>query len=512
MMKDFKAALYLTKQIRTIESNAVELGGLTEDDLMARAGKAAFDLLQTYYSQVKTIAVFCGGGNNAGDAYVLAALAHHHGLSVVIYQFKSIEHLPPAAQHAAEVVQALGIPCSLLEDAIDGDVELIVDGLLGIGLKGDVYGPIADAINLMNESCLPILSLDIPSGLDADTGCVMGSCVKANITVTFIGLKFGMYTLDGPDFCGRIIHHALQLESYLGAVMPAAYSLDERLFRQMPGARLKNAHKKMYGHVLIIGGGPGMPGAASLAAEAALNLGAGMVTVATSPEHAGGMLSQLPEAMIHRISHANDLLPLLANATVCIVGPGLGESPWAQSLFSIALVSQLPLVIDASALRMLANTPQHDDNWVLTPHPGEAASLLGCEIQAVQKDRRWAAQKIQQQYGGTVVLKGAGTVIQVGGHETCVCTDGNPGMATAGMGDVLSGVIAGLAAQGIPLPIAAKSGVWLHAKAADDLVEEQGERGVLASRLMPFLRSRVNRLFIDYGVLEDKRACYELYH
>lgn len=506
MMKDNQAVLYVTKQIRSLESKALALGGLTEDDLMARAGKAAFDLFQTYYSHVKTIAVFCGGGNNAGDAYVFAALAYHHGLSVVIYQFKSIEQLPPAAQHAAEAVQALGIPCSVLEDAIDGDVEFIVDGLLGIGLKGEVYGPIADAINLMNESGLPILSLDIPSGLDADTGCVMGSCVRAEITATFIGPKFGMYTLDGPDFCGQIIHHALQLEPYLEMVAPAAYCLDEHLFRQISGARVKNAHKKMYGHVLMIGGGPGMPGAVSLAAQAALSLGAGMVTIATSPEHSGGMLSQLPEVMIYSVSNANDLLPLLANATVCVVGPGLGESAWAQSLFSTALVSQLPLVIDASALRILANAPQHDDNWVLTPHPGEAASLLGCEIQSVQKDRRRAAQNIQQKYGGTVVLKGAGTVIQAGAHETCVCTNGNPGMATAGMGDVLSGVIAGLAAQGIPLPMAAKSGVWLHAKAADDLVARQGERGLLASQLMPFLRSRVNRLFVGHGVFQDKRV------
>lgn len=461
---------------------------------MKQAGTAAFNSLKTLYPDVRSIAVFCGGGNNAGDGYVLAGLAHQQGYSVIIYQLKNVEDLPPAANHAALTAIASGVPCQHLDEIIDSEVELVVDALLGIGLQGNVRGAIAQAIQLINDSGLPVLAIDIPSGLDADTGCVLGLCIQADITTTFIGPKVGMYTLDGPDHCGKIICHSLDLDSCLASLKPAAYQLDEQLLRGIITPRRKNTHKGVYGHVLIIGGGPGMPGAVYLAALAALRVGAGMVTIATLPEHAGKVLPQLPEAMIYAIDDVEDLMPLLKRATVGVIGPGLGESEWAKSLFTATLAAQLPLVIDASALRMLAEDAQHDDNWVLTPHPGEAASLLDCSSADIQADRCKAAKLIQEQYGGCVLLKGAGTIVNTGESEAYICTAGNPGMSSAGMGDVLSGIIAGLLAQGVSLSDAAKLGVWLHARAADDAVISPGERGLLASDLMPYLRRQINAL------------------
>ena len=492
-MSKLKKNLFLSQQSRLCEHKALDELGLTEIELMSRAGAAAFKTLKTLYPDVRTVALFCGGGNNGGDGYVLATCLLQQGYAVHVHQYKAIDELPPAARYAAEAAAAAGVSFQSLEDSIDSDAELVVDGLLGIGLKGAAHGPIAHAIQLINDSGLPVISLDVPSGLDADTGCVLGVCVNAAVTVTFITQKVGLYTSDGPDQCGKIVYHSLNLDSCLAGIEPAAHLLDDQLLYNILQPRRKNSHKGLYGHVLVIGGGPGMPGSVYLTALAALRVGAGAVTVATWPEHAKTVMPLLPEAMIYPIAGVDALLPLLAKATVCVIGPGLGESEWAKVLFEAAIAAQLPLVIDASALRMLALNPQHDDNWVLTPHPGEAASLLSCSTAVIQADRCQSAQLIQQQYGGSVVLKGAGSIVNCGEETTYICTAGNPGMASAGMGDVLSGVMGGLLAQGVSLADAAKLGVWLHARAADEAVFTQGERGLMASDLMPYLRRQMNK-------------------
>jgi hydroxyethylthiazole kinase-like uncharacterized protein yjeF len=485
-------ALYRCDQIRACEKQALQLYQLDENELMSQAGTEAFFFVQRLYPRIRHIAVFCGSGNNSGDGYVLARLAHEHGLSVIVYQCKALEDLPSAARTAALLALAAGVECQSADEPIDTEAELIVDALLGIGLKGPVHGVIATAINQINSSGLPVVSLDIPSGLNADTGQVENFCVKATATLTFIALKAGMYTLDGPDHCGDIHCRHLQLEACIAKLKPYAFLLDKADLPLPLAARKKNSHKGDYGNVLIIGGGPGMPGAVSLAAKAAMRTGAGSVTVATWPEHAHSVLPLIPEAMIWGVKTTEELKPLLAKATVCVIGPGLGESDWAKALFLAAITSQLPMVIDASALRLLAEHPQVDDNWVLTPHPGEASSLLACSGAEVQRDRYQSAAAIQQQYGGVVVLKGTGTVIQTAEKNTFICPKGNPGMASAGMGDVLSGIIAGLCAQGFSLTDAAKLGVWVHALAGDNAAQILGQAGLLASDLLDILPTILN--------------------
>jgi len=492
-MSQSKNSLYLTKQIRLFEQEAIDHLGSADDDLMLRAGVAALHSLKTLYPDVRNIAVFCGSGNNAGDGYVLARLAFQQGLEVVIYQHKLLDDLPPAAMNAARAAMACGVVCQSLDEPIDMDTELVVDALLGIGIKGPVYGPIANAIHLINDSGLPVLALDVPSGLDADTGEVLGVCVHAAVTVTFIAQKVGLYTCDGPQYAGKIVCHGLQVDSLVAATSPAAWVLDESVLREVMHPRPRNAHKGMFGHVLVIGGGPGMPGAVYLAALAALRVGAGSVTVALSSEHVAGVFPGLPEVMIHGVDDVEMLKPLLSKATVCVIGPGLGETQWAESLFKATMAAQLPLVMDASALRLLARHPQQDDHWILTPHPGEAAALLDCSISDVQHNRCKTAARLSQKYGGCIVLKGAGSIVHTIQNETYICTAGNPGMASAGMGDVLSGVIVGLLAQGVSLADAAKLGVFIHAKAADEAVSSQGERGLIATDLMPYLRRQINK-------------------
>ncbi|MBA2651456.1 MAG: NAD(P)H-hydrate dehydratase [Tatlockia sp.] len=487
-----KTALYQVAHIRSVELMAKDDLGLSEDELMASAGASAFSTLCKLYPRVRSIAVFCGSGSNAGDGYVLARLAQEKGYSVIVNQYKSIESLPPAACHAALQALAAGVACQCIDDPIDSEVELIVDALLGIGLKGKVHGPLATAINQINDAKLPVISLDVPSGLDADTGQVMGVCVRASQTITFIGNKLGLMTMDGGDYCGEIICQNLKLDKCLAVNEPAVLLLDENLNKTLLPPRLKNSHKGQFGHVLVIGGNYGMPGSVFMAANAALRVGAGVVTIATRPEHANQVLPSLPEVMIYGIDGSAKLQDLIEKATVCIIGPGLGEDDWAKALFSSALASQLPMVIDASALRLLVKNHQHDDNWILTPHPGEAASLLNCTTADIQKDRYQAILRLQELYGGNVILKGAGSLIATDDSKVYLCSAGNPGMASAGMGDALAGVIGGLVAQGLLLADAAKLGTWLHASAGDAAAAEKGERGIVASDLMPYLQRLVN--------------------
>lgn len=492
-MSQLEYALYSTAQIRTCEQQAPQLYHLNEFQLMLQAGIEAFSFILRKLPNLRHLAIFCGSGNNAGDGYIVARLAHQHGLVVSVYQCKIFEDLPPMARQAALEAHAAGVEFQWADEPLDSEVELIVDALLGIGLNGPVYGLIAAAIEQINASGLPVLSLDLPSGLNADNGQVANVCVQASMTLSFIGLKLGMYTLDGPDYCGTIYCHHLKLDSYLARLNPCAQLLNKNCLTLPLVARKKNSHKGDFGHIVIIGGGQGMPGAVALAAKAALRTGAGAVSIATRSEHVSAVLPLVPEAMVWGIDEVHDLLPLLARASFCVIGPGLGESDWAQDLFSVALSSQLPMVIDASALRLLALEPQMDDNWILTPHPGEAASLLDCSTKEIQEGRLSSAALIQKKYGGVVVLKGVGTVIQTLEKDVFICPKGNPGMASAGMGDVLSGIIAGLCAQGLSLSDAAALGVWLHASAADNVTQKQGERGLLASDLINQLPRMINK-------------------
>ncbi|WP_419419311.1 NAD(P)H-hydrate dehydratase [Legionella sp. D16C41] len=489
-------ALFHTKLIRDCERAATVEYQITEMELMNLAGMAAFKALKRLFPTVGKIIVYCGSGNNAGDGYVIARLAYQAGYSVIINQYKSIDQLPSTAQKAALEAINSGIPCHYMDDMVDNDADLIIDALLGIGLKGSVKEPILSAINQINESGLPVLSIDIPSGLDADTGIIMGACVRATATITFIGYKLGLMTLDGPDYCGTVILNNLKLENCLNHISPTGYILEKSQFSSLLPKRPKNCHKADFGHILIIGGGYGMPGSVCLAAHAALRIGAGLVTLATHPNYANQAIANLPEVMVYGIEQTKDILPLLNKATMCVIGPGLGTDLWAQDLFNQVITSQLPMLIDASGLRLLAQAPQYDDNWILTPHPGEAAGLLQWSTEEVQADRYEAVNHLQAKFGGNVVLKGVGSLIRTDEPETYLCRAGNPGMATAGMGDVLSGVIAGLCAQGLALADATKLGVWLHASAADKAVQDKGERGLIASDLMPYLRTLVNTLTV----------------
>jgi len=488
--------LYTADQVRKLDRIAIDEFNIPGFTLMQRAGQATFKQMIDSYPDTQSLCVVCGSGNNGGDGYVIATLAKKAGLTVSVIQMGEADSIKGDALLARESFLKLGVKTSPFKiDLLD--VDIIFDAIFGTGLTRDITGDWAVAINAINQSPAKKVAVDIPSGLCADTGRILGTCIKADLTVTYIGLKSGLFTGQARDYTGAIGFDGLQVpDAVYNALSPAPSRelIPEDIIHQTLKPRSRSSHKGDFGNVLLIGGAQGMSGAIRLAAEASLRCGAGLVNVATHPAHAKYININRPEIMAHGIEQKTDLKPLLEKANVVAVGPGLGTSEWAQDLLTLTLNSKKPMVVDADALNLLAiQSVKNRDNWILTPHPKEGARLLAQpSSKEIELVRYRSIEKIQQKYGGVCVLKGAGSLVN-NGMKTVVCSAGNPGMSSGGMGDVLCGVIAALLAQGLSLFDAAATGTYIHAKAAD-IAAVDGERGMLASDLFPHLRALVNEV------------------
>ena len=484
--------LYTAEQVRELDRLAIEEAGIPGYTLMCRAGEAGWSRLITCWPDARCIVVVCGTGNNGGDGYVVARLARAAGLQVRVAQVGDAGRIRGDALTARTDYTVSGGTVEPFAAAILAGADVIVDALLGTGLQRAPEGIWRDAVAAINASGIPVLAIDIPSGLQADSGSVPGAAVRATETVTFIGRKRGLFTGRGPEYTGSTGFADLGVpDTVYSRFSPDCRLLVRPRLGLLAGPRPRAAHQGNFGHVLVLGGGPGMAGAARLAGEAALRTGAGLVSLATRPEHAAVLAAACPELIAHAVTTPMDLRELLERATIVVAGPGLGRTEWARSLLSVVLESRLPRVLDADALNLLARDPGYCDHWVLTPHPGEAGRLLQQSTMDIQADRFAAVTGLQQRYGGVVVLKGAGTIVAGNGRGLSVCGRGNPGMAAAGMGDVLSGVIAALIAQGMSLEDAAVAGVCVHALAGDRAALE-GERGMKAGDVIAELRGIMN--------------------
>lgn len=495
-------ALYRAKQVQQLDQLAVAAEGIASFTLMRRAGSGVLRALLATHPEPARLSVFCGTGNNGGDGYVIATLARQKGIAVEVIACGDSSKIQGDALQARQLAQQDGVVCKQPEDFVPTANGVIVDALLGTGLAGEVRGEMAAAIDLINNAELPVVAVDIPSGLCSDTGSSLGKTVCADRTVSLIGLKRGLFTGAGPAYTGTVLFDDL-------AVPPSIYQQlsceVERLdlnsgansLRANLPPRQAVAHKGYFGHLMVTGGDLGMAGAALLASQAACRVGAGLISCTTRPQHIPAVVSRCPEIMAHGVVSGQEVEPLLERASVLVVGPGLGQGAWSEQLLQKCLALDIPMVVDADALNLLAagrvTTRRQRSNWILTPHPGEAARLLGCSTAEVQADRFAAVVELQRRYGGVVILKGAGTLVADVDHTTTgLCPYGNPGMASGGMGDVLSGVLGALLAQGLPLASAARLGVCLHSRAAD-IAAEAGQRGMMASDLLAPLRQLVNR-------------------
>ncbi|VVP06170.1 Bifunctional NAD(P)H-hydrate repair enzyme Nnr [Pseudomonas fluorescens] len=478
-------ALYGAAQVREIDARLIA-AGTPGFELMQRAAHAAWRALVRQWPAADEMTVLAGHGNNAGDGYLIAVLAQRAGWSVRVLAVADPQRLQgdAALAHAEALAEGVSVLGWAGQNELRG---VIVDALLGTGLTGDVREPYRTAIAAINASGLPVTAVDIPSGLSADTGHALGTAVCADLTVTFIALKVGLFTGDAADHIGELVFNDLQATAETCDDIPVnarrlhAANLP-RLAPRRPGS-----HKGRFGHVLLIGGDHGFGGAILLSTESALRSGAGMVSLATRPEHVPAALTRIPEAMALGISSANQLMGLLEKVSVLVVGPGLGQVGWGRALLSAAANAPLPQVWDADALNLLAegfvSLPR---DCVITPHPGEAARLLGISTAQVQADRPAAALALSKKYTAVVVLKGAGSLIAHPDGRLALCHQGHPAMATAGLGDVLAGLTGALLAQGMDGFDAACLAVWLHANAG----MQQGKfgRGLAASDLIPAIR------------------------
>ncbi len=484
--------LYRPAQVRAMDEHATRVLGIPAYALMKRAGAGAWRLLQQRWPGTRHLGVACGPGNNGGDGYVVARLAREAGWAVSLVTPPGMHPRTPAARQALADWRGAGGRV-LAFDGLLPEADLWVDALYGTGLSRPPAEAAQAMIERMNASRRPVLALDVPSGLDADAGHAPGIAVRATATVCFIAGKRGLHTGAGLDHAGEVLLDRLDLPvGEFDDIAPAAVLCRPEGLARGLSPRHANAHKGEHGHVLCIGGEVGMGGAVRLCAEAALRTGAGLASVATRSAGVAALVAARPEAMTHAVEDAAALAPLLERASVLAVGPGLGQGDWGRALFAAALASGRPAVLDADALNLLAREPHPVPQAILTPHPGEAARLLGIDTAAVQADRYGAADALARAYQAVVVLKGAGTIVAAPGETPAVIAAGNPGMATGGMGDVLSGVIAALQAQRLPAYRAAVAGALLHAAAGDAAARVGGERGLLPSDLFPHLRRMAN--------------------
>ena len=492
MAKKQNNYLYNCDQVRALDKLAIDRNNISGLQLMQRAGMAGFKLILKHYRK-HSITVFCGSGNNGGDGYVIATLAKEKGIAVQLIHLKQPQQLKGDARRAYEIANEADVPMADFSPEMVLTDCVIVDALLGTGLKGPIKGTYFDAIELINNSNLEVIAVDLPSGLNANTGDVENVCVKAKTTISFVGLKQGLFTNHGPDYCGKIVYQDLAVKpTIFDEIQPVAIKLQLSSLLKHLKPRQSNSHKNHYGHVLVVGGDYGYAGASLLAAEAALRTGAGLVSVATRQEHINVIVSKRPEIMAHAVDSTESLQNLLKKASILIIGPGLGQSLWSKKLLNCALKADIPSILDADALNLIArdqiqlNTMNHP--YILTPHPKEAARLLNVDTFEIQKDRFSAVKKISNKYDAQVLLKGTGSLVCVSSSLTIgVCTAGNPGMATGGMGDVLSGILGGLLAQGVNQNHCLALAVCLHAEAAD-MAAKGRQRSLLPSDLFKTLR------------------------
>ena len=474
--------LYNKKTIAEIEQLAITEFKVSSLDLMQRAAKACVDQLLEDFPNAQRFIVFCGVGKNAADG----------------------EHIAEQLQNLGKKIQI--IKATEWQEDVKLEADVIVDALFGVGINRELVGVWRQIVDKINNSKIPVLSIDLPSGIEPDTGKILGSAVKANVTMTFIGLKKGLFTGKAKNYGGNIKFNnlGLPMEVYNNAVC-SAKRLTRKDFKNLLTKREPAAHKGDFGKLLILGGQDGMTGAALLAGKAALRTGVGIVYVLANSKQPQIAHNSCLEIQIQSFSGVKQIKELLARATVLLLGSGLGVDRNAQVFFDKAMQSDLPLIIDADGLNVLADSIQEGfqpvrENWILTPHSKEAARLLQTDVATIEANRFAAIEQLTKKYKATVVLKGAGTLIKEYRSDSkkredispvYVCDLGNPGMATAGMGDLLAGITAALVAQKLSLKDACNLGVFIHALAGD-IVARDGQRGIVASDLLGFIKGIVN--------------------
>jgi len=512
--------LVTASEMQAMDRRTIETFGLPGRLLMENAGRGATQvLLRTFAGLIdKKVAVIAGRGNNGGDGFVIARCLFQKGIPVRVYLLAERKMVRGDAAANLDLLKPLGIP---VDEIPDGNAfkrfktamrhqDIWVDAILGTGLKSDVSGYFREIIDFINAQERPVFSVDIPSGLDSDTGTPRGACIRAHTTATFGFAKIGHFVLPGAIYTGKLEIVDIGIPDHIAAqVGPAQYVLTNKMIQDLFTPRPADAHKGITGHLLIVAGSPGKTGAAAMTARAAMRTGAGLVTLGVPKSLDPVLETQVLEAMTVALPETIDAMfaesafakiqDLISGKRCLVFGPGIGISTEIETLLRRMLpVLTVPLVVDADGLNNLAtdidmlktaNAP-----IILTPHPGEMARLMGVSVRQVQSDRLTCARELALKYKLHVVLKGARTVIAHPDGRVYVNPTGHSGMASGGMGDVLTGVIGGLIAQGYAPEAATHMGVYLHGAAGDRLAEQMGPVGFLASDVINTIPAQIKKL------------------
>ncbi|MGF1764328.1 NAD(P)H-hydrate dehydratase [Aliivibrio kagoshimensis] len=489
--------LHLSSTVREGEKEAARALNISMFDLMQRAGQSVFSVIEQRFNHGRHILVVAGIGNNGGDGFVVARLALQSGYQVTVWQVGNSARLSEGAQRAKQQFLDVGGEVQSPQAQIDEDIDLIVDAILGTGIAGQVRPDVQGVIDTINQSKRPIIAVDIPSGLDSDSGRILGCAIRATLTITFIAVKQGAVTGQARRVTGELLFAGLGVDHIFTQQNPTQTLLTHPDWLNSLSEREQDSHKGSHGRLLIAGGAEGMSGAAYLAAAASLRAGAGLTAVICHDSSCGAIRGLLPEAMV---ATQAQLTTRLTWCSVICLGVGLGRDEWGETLYNTlhhhtANNEDIPKLIDADGLFWLANSDDQSEKWqnlVITPHPGEAAMLLDCDISEVEANRYQTVLSLCKKYRCITVLKGAGTLIS-DGETVVVCHAGNAGMATGGMGDLLAGIITALLGQGYTPMRAATLGTLLHSMAADHEAQQFGEVGMVASDLLSSIRLMVNK-------------------
>jgi NAD(P)H-hydrate epimerase len=484
-------SVWPAQAIGQLERDAADSMGLTLYELMLRAGQASYELARRLWPEAGHWLILCGHGNNGGDGYVVARLAQAAGIQVTLLACEGSRPLPEEAQQAREAWLAAGGVIHAADAPWPQQVEVIVDALLGTGLNRAPGAPYEHLITLANAHAAPVLAIDIPSGLMAANGSAPGATIVAAHTLSMIVLKPGLLTGMARNYVGQLHVDELGLSPFLSGNEAPMQRVDAQDLSRWLKPRQATSHKGDHGRLLVVGGDTGTAGAIRMTAEAALRAGAGLVRVLTHEDNIAPILTARPELMVDALSDAR-LQQALEWADVIAIGPGLGQREWGKKALERVAACEKPMLWDADALNLLAINADSRQNRIITPHPGEAARLLDVKTSDIESDRIHAAQALVKRYGGVAVLKGAGTVIASAKGELVIADVGNAGMASGGMGDVLSGIIAALMGQKLALFDAACAGCVAHGAAADAVARLRGTRGMLATDLFELLWQFVN--------------------
>ena len=500
--------LLTARQVRDLDRRAIEDFGVPGLVLMENAGRAAAEQGAAHFagSFPGPVLVLCGKGNNGGDGYVIARHLANRGWQVATLVFAARESVGGDAAVNLEILLRSGAEVEFVTTAADLAAALgrrrprwLVDAIFGTGLNSEVQGLARQAIEWLNGSGLPVLAVDIPSGVDADSGRILGAAVRADLTVTFACGKLGQVLYPGSGLVGQLSVADIGMPVSLVDESPDALGfVDASVAAELLPPRPEAGHKGTFGHLLVVAGSVGKSGAAALAAEAGLRSGAGLVTLASGASQQPVLAAKLTEVMTAALPENDGALSqragtpvreLWAGKQALALGPGLGLQPETVALVrSLVGECPLPLVLDADGLNALAGhvepLARREAATILTPHPGEMARLLGATVRDVEHDRVGAARSFAQQHRVVLVLKGARTLVAFPDGQLRINGSGNPGMASGGMGDVLTGILGGLLAQGLQASEAAVLGVFLHGLAGDRVAARLGDAGLLASDLL----------------------------